>query len=82
MSQTGDREDAIMPGGIAMLLQHHVDAGVTPEAVRDQMLADWPDLGPITVMPPSDMDDEDGAVAQFSLECDHHCDHHGLSVRR
>ena len=58
-----------MPGGIAMLLQHHVDAGVTPEAVRDQMLADWPDLGPITVMPPSDMDDEDGAVAQFSLEC-------------
>lgn len=69
MSQTGDREDAIMPGGIAMLLQHHVDAGVTPEAVRDQMLADWPDLGPITVMPPSDMDDEDDAVAQFSLEC-------------
>jgi hypothetical protein len=59
-----------MPGGIAMLLQHHVDAGVTPEAVRDQMLADWPDLGPITVMPPSDMDDEDGAVAQFSLECE------------
>ena len=69
MSQIGDREDTIMPGGIAMLLQHHVDAGVTPEAVRDQMLADWPDLGPITVMPPSDMDDEDGAVAQFSLEC-------------
>ena len=59
-----------MPGGIAMLLQHHVDAGVTPEAVRDQMLADWPDLGPITVMAPSDMDDEDGAVAQFSLECE------------
>ena len=70
MSQIGDREDTIMPGGIAMLLQHHVDAGVTPEAVRDQMLADWPDLGPITVMPPSDMDDEDGAVAQFSLECE------------
>lgn len=27
MSQIGDREDTIMPGGIAMLLQHHVDAG-------------------------------------------------------
>ena len=67
MSQTGDGEGTIMPGGIAMPLQHHVDAGVTPESVRDQMLADWPDLGPITAMPPSDVDDEDGAVAQFSL---------------